>query len=157
MKWVDGSEIDIKQFTGASLCEKLALEMWKNGEELWLQCPVFLQNALYILAFDTETNMEGFSTPNDGNITPENYARIISAFRAIGDAQDAAVLEEVLSLDAAYQQRLAQAENDDETDEIHDEYSDKLEELEQKLYLNTDFEMWALLYQYLDEQLRLAE
>ncbi len=153
MKWVDGSEIDVRQFTGEALCEKLAMEMWKSGEELWLQCPVFIQHALYILAFDTETNMEGFSTPADGNITPENYARIIRAFRAIGDEQDAAVLEEALALDVQYQQRLDQAEEDDETDAIHDEFSDKLEELEQKLYLNTDSDMWAMLYAYLDTQL----
>ncbi len=153
MKWVDGSEIDIKQFTGESLCEKLALEMWKNGEELWLQCPAFIQNALYILAFDTETNMEGFSTPHDGNITPENYARMISAFRAIGDGQDAGVLETARSLDAQYQQQLDQAEDDADTDAVHDAFSDKLDELEQQLYLNTDFDMWALLYAYLDAQI----
>lgn len=153
MKWVDGSEIDIKQFTGESLCEKLALEMWKNGEELWLQCPGFIQNALYILAFDTETNMEGFSTPCDGNITPENYARMIGAFRAIGDGQDAGVLEAALSLDAQYQQQLGQAEDDADTDAIHEVFSDKLDELEQQLYLNTDFDMWALLYAYLDTQI----
>lgn len=28
MKWIDGTEINIKQSTGQSLCEKLAVKMW---------------------------------------------------------------------------------------------------------------------------------
>ena len=30
MQWIDGSEIDIKQYTGESLCEKMSLEMWSS-------------------------------------------------------------------------------------------------------------------------------
>lgn len=30
MRWVDGSEIEPKHFSGEEICEKLALEMWDN-------------------------------------------------------------------------------------------------------------------------------
>ncbi len=28
MRWINGNEINIKQFTGETLCEKLAIDLW---------------------------------------------------------------------------------------------------------------------------------
>lgn len=83
MKWIDGNEIDMKQFSGERLCEKLALEMWDHREH-WSECDEFIQNALFIIDFDTVTNMEGFSTPYDGYFTSEEYLGIIKHFKLSG-------------------------------------------------------------------------
>ena len=60
MKWIDESEIDLRQFSGEELCEKLALEMYESDQEKWFECENFIQNALFILDFDTVSNMKGF-------------------------------------------------------------------------------------------------
>lgn len=154
MKWFDGSELDVKQFTGEALCEKLSLEMWDSDSEQRAEFPAFMQDAMCIIDFDTTTNMEGFSTPYFGEYTPEYYARIIAAFRAIGDTQDADILAEALRLDAQYQEMIGNAADDAESDRLYDELSDKLGELEPGLYLNTDADMWAMLYRWLNENLQ---
>ena len=154
MKWFDGSELDVKQFTGESLCEKLSLEMWDSDSEQRAEFPDFIQSAMCIIDFDTITSMEGFSTPFFGEDTPEYYAQIIAAFRVIGDAQDADILAEALRLDAQYQEMSDSAADDAESDRLSDELSEKLSELEPGLYLNTDADMWAMLYRWLDENLQ---
>ncbi|MDE6091476.1 MAG: hypothetical protein K2G14_00050 [Ruminococcus sp.] len=35
MKWIDGSNIDIKNFSGAEICERLSLEMWDIKHSEW--------------------------------------------------------------------------------------------------------------------------
>ena len=94
MRWIDGSEIDIRQFTGEALCEKLAAELWGNAYEQWLECADFIQAASFLIAFDTELTMEGIFTFLENSIG--HYAPdIVQAFRAIGDSNDADVLEEI--------------------------------------------------------------
>ena len=152
MKWIDGNELDTSQFSGKELCEKLSTEMYDLSKEQRLQCDAVLQNAMLIIDFDTETSMEGFSTPYIGNFTADDYARIINAFREIGDTHDAEILSEALRLDAEYTGLLERTDTDG-YDRIYDEFCDQLDKLEQELYLNTDFDMWAMLFRYLDEQL----
>lgn len=154
MKWIDGNESDFKQFSGEQLCEKLALEMYKYDREQWFECDVFIQNALFIIDFDSESNMEGFSTPYIGNFTSDYYSKIIHAFRVIGDNHDADILSEALCLDSHYTNLLNDIDNEEESNIIYDEFCDKLDELEKKLYLNTDFDMWTLLYEYLEKHIR---
>ncbi len=154
MRWVDGSEIDLKQFSVDDICKKLSLEMWDNDREQWLKCAEFIQNALFIIDFDTVANMEGFSTPYDGHFTAEYYSKIIKAFRAIGDNNDADILTEASHLDSHYQKLLDSTEDENECDKIYDEFCEKIADLGKKLYLNTDFNLWTLLYEYLDEQIR---
>ncbi len=63
MKWIDGSNIDIKNFSGAEICEKLSLEMWDIKRSEWSSgLADFIQTALFIIAFDTEQKMEGMFT-----------------------------------------------------------------------------------------------
>ena len=33
MRWIDGKEINIRQFTGETLCEKLATDLWGNDHD----------------------------------------------------------------------------------------------------------------------------
>ena len=42
MRWIDGSEIDPKQFTGAALCEKLAVDL-HGGYDEYLNCADFIK------------------------------------------------------------------------------------------------------------------
>jgi len=151
MKWIDGSTLDLTQISGEALCEKLALEMYDHDRDHW-DCPDFIRNAMCIIDFDSEASMEGFSTPCIGNLTSEYYTEILNAFRAIGDDQDADAIAEALRLDAECRKHLDEAADENEADALLDTLNERIAELEQKLYLNTDFDMWALLYNYLDKQ-----
>ena len=88
MQWIDGNEIDFKQYTGEKLCEKLSLEMWNCCKvEQWPSWVDFIQVAYFIIAFDTEVTMEGIFTFLENSIG--HYApQIIKAFREIGDDND---------------------------------------------------------------------
>ena len=130
MKWLDGSELRPEEFTGETLCEKLALELFRYDYQNWLACSEFVQNAAFLIAFDTELAMEGifgFLENSVGQYAPN----IIQAFRAVGDNQDADILARICTL------------SEEET----------ISQLENQLYLNTDFDIWNLLYQYLDKSL----
>lgn len=153
MKWVDGTEIDIRDLSGEDICGKLAVEMYDVDREQWLECDECLQNAMYIIDFDSEVNMEGFATPYIGNFTAEYYAKIVDAFRAIGDDHDADIIAAALRLDSDYTKLLDNTDDDEESDRIYEEFCDKIDELEQELYLNTGFDMWALLYRYVEEHI----
>lgn len=152
MRWIDGSDIDIKEYSGEDLCEKLGSEMYKTKQEDWFACEEFIQNALLIIDFDTVINMEGFPTPHYGYFTTEYYNRIVAAFRAIGDANDADVLAEAGKLDLYYETLLNAAKGTEKWNVIYDEFSNKLDKLEEELYLNTEFDIWTMLYEYLDRQ-----
>ena len=154
MRWLDGSDIDVKQFTGETLCDKIGMEMYKYDDENRLQCDDFIQNAMFIIDFDSVINMEGFPTPYYGYFSEEYYAKIIWAFQAIGDVKDAEILIKAGEEDLHFQQLRDQKKGTEEWDCIYDEFSEKLDALEQGLYLNTDFDMWSLLYTYLDEHIK---
>ncbi len=153
MKWLDGGEINIKQFSGEDLCEKIGFEMYKNYNKNWFECADFIQNAILIIDFDTVINMEGFPTPHYGYFSKDYYTRIVEAFQAIGDVKDARIINEAGNIDSYYQTLMNNTDNEDERSKIYNEFSDKLDKLEQELYLNTDFNMWELLYSYLDKQI----
>ena len=153
MRWLDGNEIDIKQFSGEELCDKIGSEMYGNDNENWFKCAEFIQNAIYIIDFDTVINMEGFPTPHYGYFSNDYYSKIINAFQAIGDDKDAKIIAEAGEIDAYYQKLIDNADNKDERNKIYDEFSGKLDQLEQELYLNTVFNMWELLYAYLDKKI----
>lgn len=153
MQWINGTEIDINGLSGEDICQKLAIEMYDFTREQRLECDEPLKNAMCIIDFDTEANMEGFATPYIGNFSADYYAQIVNAFRAVGDDNDADVIDEALQVDLQYTKLLDSAEDTDEADRLYEEFSDKIDELEQRLYLTTDFDMWSLLYRYLDEYL----
>lgn len=97
MRWIDGNELNIKTFSGETLCEKLATELWNNPYDQWLKCTDFIQVASFLIAFDTELTMEGIFTFLENSIS--HYSpNIIQAFRAIGDSNDADTLEEICRL-----------------------------------------------------------
>ena len=154
MKWFDGRELDLKKLTGEEICEKLSCEMWDYDYEQWEKCDECIRNTLYIIDFDTVINMEGFPTPHYGYFTNEYYTKIIKAFRTVGDNNDADILEEALSIDSYYQKIFENAENKSDYDRAYDEFSEKIDALEKKLYLNMDYDIWSLIYTYLDSQIK---
>lgn len=161
MRWIDGNEINIKEYTGESLCEKIAIEMWSTDIKQWLKCADFIQSACFLIAFDTELTMEGIFTFLENSIG--HYSpNIIQAFRAIGDNNDADILEKIcqyappdiirdefLNNDQAEYEITTFKSNHELTDEI----VEIIEELDNKLYHHTNFNIWDLLYKYLDEQI----
>lgn len=139
MRWIDGKQIDIKQFTGETLCEKLAAELWDVDCGKWQKCADFIQAAAFLIAFDTELTMEGIWGFLENSIG--HYASdIIKAFRAIGDCSDADTLEEIC--------RLASPDV-----KMTEEVEAKIQKLNRKLYLNSGFDIWSLLFSYLDEKM----
>ncbi len=162
MKWIDGSNIDIKNFSGVEICEKLSLEMWDIGLSEWSSGTAdFIQTALFIIAFDTELSMEGIFTFLENSIG--HYApEIIQAFKAIGDFRDAEILTEICRLappdvmrgeflNSDYKEYDISVFSDDH--ELNPEVADKIDLLESQLYLNSGFDMWHMLYDYLDRQI----
>lgn len=97
--------------------------------------------------------MEGFPTPHYGYFSNDYYLKIINVFQAIGDDKDAKIIAEAGEIDSYYQKLFDNADNKDEQNKIYDEFSGKLDQLEQELYLNTDFNMWELLCAYLDKKI----
>lgn len=162
MRWIDGNEINIKQFTGEELCEKLATELWGNPYDQWLKCADFIQNASFLIAFDTELTLEGIFTFLENSIG--HYApNIIQAFRAIGDNTDADVLEEICRLAPPDVMRTEFLSGDyqeydittfDDNHELNEEVERKITELNKQLYLYNGIDIWSLLYTYLDEQIK---
>ncbi len=55
------------------------------------------------------------------------------------------LLTEAGKIDSYYQKLLDNTDNNDERCRIYYEFSAKLDQLEQELYLHTDFDMWELL------------
>lgn len=164
MRWIDGNEINIKQFTGKELCEKLATKLWESTYDEWLKCADFIQTASFLIAFDTELTMEGIFTFLENSIG--HYApNIIQAFRAIGDSRDADTLEEICRLappDIMRGEFLSGAYQEydiavfDDNHELKEEVEERIEELDKQLYLHSGFDIWELLFKYLDEQIEIA-
>ena len=128
--------------------------MYEHDREKWSECDDFIRNALLILDFDTVSNMEGFSTPFDGYFTRDSYAEMIRAFREIGDDRDAEILSEAFRLDVYYTELMERVSSDDESETVYDAFCGRIDALEKELYLNSDFDMWALLYAYLERHIR---
>ena len=149
MKWLDGQEFDTKDFTR---------EMYNYDHEQWLECDEPLKTALFIIDFDTELTMGGiyaFLENSIGHYAPQ----IIRSFRNIGDNTDAEILSEICRLAPPDMIRGELLETDHKEydiyifDEVHglkEEIADKISELEEKLYLNSDSDIWSLLFAYMD-------
>ena len=161
MKWIDGNQFDITQFSGEKICKKLSLELWESERSQWLECDELIQIPAFLIAFDTELTMEGIFTFLENSLG--HYAlHIIHAFQAIGDEHDAMILSEICRLawpdilrkeflDSNLQEYDISSFHDNH--ELNPEMIDKIEELESQLYLNTDFDMWSLLFQFLDSEI----
>ncbi len=165
MKWIDGSEIDLTGCTGEALCERIALELWRSGgPEQWLQCPEPLQNACFLIAFDTELTMEGIFTFLENSLG--HYAScIVHAFRMIGAQEDAGALEQICDiappdlmrgefLENAWEEYALSTFNEDH--ELTEGAVELIEHLSGRLYLHTGRDIWSLLFQYLDRELGQA-
>lgn len=162
MRWIDGTDINIKQFTGEKLGEKLALELWGNPYEQWLKCAEFIQVASFLIAFDTELSMEGIFTFLENSIG--HYApNIIQAFRAIGDNNDAEILEEICRLAppdsirndfSSGNHQEYEINTFDENHELKEEVVEKIIVLSKQLYLYCGLNIWELVVKYLDEQIK---
>lgn len=160
MRWVDGSEIELKPFTGETLCEKLIAELHSDYDQ-YLTWADFLQTAAFLMEFDTELTMNGIFTFLENSIG--QYApNIIQAFRRIGDHDDADILEEICRLAAPDSMRrecrgkISRAytvTSFDDTHEMTEEAENRISELKEQLYLYRDFDIWPLLFRYLDEQI----
>lgn len=105
--------------------------------------------------------MEGIFTFLENSIG--HYApEIIKAFRNIGDYKDAEILSEICRLappdmmrgeflSGDYNEYDISVFSDDH--ELSEEVSDKIELLESQLYLNSGYDMWQMLYDYLDREI----
>ena len=163
MRWIDGSDIDIKNMTGKTVCEKLTQELWDYDCSQWLKCSNFIQVAAFLIDFDSELQMEGIFTFLENSIG--YYASVvINSFKAIGDNNDANILSEICYLasldimreefsDKSYQEYDISSFH--ENHKLREEVTDKIEKLESQLYLNTGIDIWQLLFNYLDFHIQM--
>lgn len=129
-------------------------------EEIF-QYPVFVQNAYFIIDFDIELTMDGIFLVLDNGIGAY-IPNIIKAFKAIGDEKDADILTqitELISVESLHAETMQQELKEfqitsfAECHELDDEVYEQIEELESGLYLRTHFDMWSLLFAYLDDEI----
>lgn len=161
MRWIDSKEINIRQFTGETLCEKLATDLWSNDYDQWLKYADFIQTASFLIAFDTELIMEGIFAFLENSIG--HYApNIIQAFRIIGDKNDADILEKICQIappDIMRGEFLSETQQEydittfNDNHELNEEAEARIEELNKQLYLHSGIDIWSLLFTYLDEQI----
>lgn len=161
MKWIDGNEINMKQFTREALSEKLVAELHDYDYIQYLAWADFFQVAAFLIEFDTELSINGifgFLENSIGHYSPN----IIQAFRAIGDDNDADTLEEICHLappNSIRAEFISNISQEYEITSFHDnhEMAEKVEEqisrLSEQLYLYGDFDIWPLLFKYLDEHI----
>lgn len=157
MKWFDGKQINIKEYTGEELAGKIAEDMYQMDKEQVLEYPQFIQTAYFIIDFDTELVMEGIYGVLENSIGAY-LPNIIQAFQAIGDKKDADILSEIISLVSPEQLREEITKSDfmeyqitsfNECHDIDEETGEQIESLSNELYLHTDFDMWGMLFEYL--------
>lgn len=155
---------NIRNYTGEELAEKIAENMYKEKfvrEEI-LKYPMFIQTLVFIIDFDTELNMEGIYGVLENSIGLF-LPHIIGAFRLIGDQSDADILTEIWNLAGPLKPKEGQRTEDFEEYQItsfvqnydlDEETEERIEALANQLYLETGFDMWSLLFSYLDEEIK---
>lgn len=119
---------DIIQTLGSEMYEKEFSELDKVGNY-----PKFIQDAIYIIEFDTELAMNGIGGVLENWINciiPE----IIKAFQNIGANQEADILSKIYAI---YQTSPC---------------SDEIETLRKSFYLYTSFDIWSLLEIYVEQE-----
>lgn len=115
-----------------------------------------------MIAFDIELTMGGIFTFLENSIG--QYApNIIKAFRTIGDDNDADILEKIchfLPPSIMRAEFLSGSHKEFEITTFQAEHPDLsnetvkiIEDIAENLYINTDFDIWELLCQYLDQQI----
>ena len=161
MKWIDGSEINMKQFTGETLSEKLAVELHDYDYIQYLTWADFLQVAAFLIEFDTELSINGIFGFFENSIG-HYFPNIIQAFRAIGDDNDADTLEEICRLappDSMRTEFIRNISQEYEITSFHDnhemaeEVEEQISRLSEQLYLYGGFDIWPLLFKYLEEHI----
>lgn len=153
MTWFDGSDIDIRGMTGKELFKKISDEMWLYDREERLRCPDFIQTAVLINDLDMNIEMHGFYLPGRGHFGAEYMSKIVEAFRAIGDDNDAELFEQSLRRGLLDNELKKNAKSHEEYFRIQDESNKILLELERTMYFKTRFDIWELLYAYLDRHI----
>lgn len=139
MKWFGGEELDVKTLGGEQLAAEISDNMYSmTADENIFDFPEFVQTAYFLIDFDTEFAMEGIFGILENSIS-ENIPRIIEAFERIGDKTDKELLEKIAAL--------ANGKSFD------DEKADLIKELANGFYINSGFDMWSLLFNYLDREL----
>lgn len=157
MQWYDGTELDLSAMTPQELMETASMSIGILPYENIADYPELIQHVLYLVNFDCDLNMEGIFTCLE-NTCGTYLPQIIRAFRAIGAAEDAAILAEICRLVPPEQVReefLSQElpeyavttflEDHDWTDE----QIKQIEQLAEGLYTETGLDIWKLLEEYL--------
>lgn len=165
MKLFDEILNNIRNYdTGEELAEKIAETMYKEEfvKEEILKYPMFIQTLVFIVDFDTELNMEGIYGVLENSIGLF-LPNIIEAFRLIGDQNDADILTEIWTLACPLKAKEEQQTEDFEEFQItsfvqsydlDEETEERIEALADQLYLETGFDMWSLLFSYLEEEIK---
>ena len=136
MKWFNNQVLDIKPLSGEELAGEISDNMYSMPKnESIFDYPEFVQTAYFLIDFDTELGMDGIFGILHNSIF-ENIPEIIKSFERIGDKKEAELLSEIVN----YADNIGLNEK-------------KIGELGDGFYLYTGFDMWSLLFNYLDKEI----
>ena len=108
-------------------------EVWK----ILHKYPQYIQDAIYIIDYDTELQMEGLESVLEGPMS-EKYVKIHTALLNCGALEEAHILEEARCL------------NIDSDDNDDDDYYEQMEILESQTALHNDYDhFWDLVRDYI--------
>lgn len=129
----------IPYLSADDIIQTLGEEMYKGKDKDFPELdrlgnyPNFIQDAIYIIEFDTELAMNGIDGVLD-NRTACLIPKIIKAFQNIGANQEADILSQIYIINQTFP------------------WSNEIETLGKSLYLYTDFDIWSLLETYVEQE-----
>lgn len=159
MKLFD-EEIDLKSLSGEELAEEIATNMYSDFDRKKIfEYPEFIRTAYFIIDFDSELSINGIGAILENSIG-EYVHEIIKAFECIGDTEEALLLTEIVKL-VAHENISNDVKTLKEFDinsflidnDIDEETEDKITKLVDGFYIYTGFDMWGLLFSYLDKEI----
>ena len=130
---------NIPYLSADDIIQTLGAEMYKGEDKDFLELdklgnyPNFIQDAIYIIAFDTELAVNGIGGVLD-NMIDSIILKIIKAFQNIGANQEADILSKINLINQT------------------SPFSNEIETLRKSLYLYTDFDIWSLLEIYVEQE-----
>lgn len=130
---------NIPYLSADDIIQTLGAEMYKGEDKDFPELdklgnyPNFIQDAIYIIAFDTELAVNGIGGVLD-NMIDSIILKIIKAFQNIGANQEADILSKINVINQT------------------SPFSNEIGTLRKSFYLYTDFDIWSLLEIYVEQE-----
>lgn len=134
MNFIEKILDNLHRMTADDVIESIARKIYDEPierEEL-TKYPQFISDIIFIIDFDTEMTMQGDVLQNS---ICEFVPNIITAFKNIKAENDTNILQEIY-------ERYQQNEDDEMINNLYN-----------KMYINTDFDIWPILDAYVEKEI----